>query len=327
LRIEEMYGTWREGLPKAYSDAVERLKDADLEGLEGLIVCGMGGSGAAGDYLAALAPGRVVVVKSFRPPRFDGYGVVAVSYSGNTWETLSCLVKAVRDYGLRGVAAVSSGGELASVAASLGIPYVGLPRGMLPRAAFGHMLGALLGVASAAGFIGISGSAVERVAERGASMVEAMSWSDTWAPRIASARALSFIGCESTAPIAVRAKNEFAENAKLPGRLEVYPESAHNDIEAVGAPLDLYIAFKPVSSPCREIVEAVIGVHRDEGVCGAEITVDDSTEESLLEHALKATLAVGLASVRAGRIRGVDPEKTPRIAKYKEKVKGGFGSR
>ena len=325
MRIEDMYALWGRGIVEAYDAAWNAVEAA--EKLRGIMVCGMGGSGAAGDYLSALAPGRVITVKSFRPPAAEGYGVVAVSYSGNTWETLRCLTTAISEYNMPVVAAVSSGGRLREAAERLGVPHVALPEGLLPRAAFGHLLGALLGVAARLGLFEVSRESLVRIAERGADVVDAEGWAETWAPRFSHAEALAFIGCESTVPLAVRAKNEFAENAKLPGRLEVYPESAHNDIEAWGGPLSHYIAFKPLSSPCREIVEAVLEVYGEQGACGAEVLIDDGSPESLLEDMLRVTLRVGLTSVKTGRLRGVNPEETPMIARYKERVKGGFGSR
>ncbi len=325
MRIEDMYASWAKGLVEAYDAAWDATEAS--ERVNGLVICGMGGSGAAGDYLSVLAPGRVVSVKSFRPVVVEGYGVVAVSYSGNTWETIRCLTAAISEYNVPVVAIISSGGRLKEVAEKLGTPYIALPRGLLPRAAFGHLLGALLGVASRLGLLGLKRETLARIAERGVDVVDAEGWAEMWAPRFSHSEAIAFLGCESTAPLAVRAKNEFAENAKLPGRVEIYPESAHNDIEAWGGPLRHYIAFKPLSSPCREIIETVTEIYREQGACGVEALIDDGSPESLLEDMLRVSLRVGLASVKTGRLRRINPERTPIIAKYKEKIMGGFGSR
>src|SRR5918994_1723193 len=64
------------------------------EVLDNVLVLGMGGSGMAGDVLAAIAAPFVsvpmLVAKGYAPPSFVGPGTLcfAVSYSGNTEETV-----------------------------------------------------------------------------------------------------------------------------------------------------------------------------------------------------------------------------------------------
>ncbi len=67
----------------------------DADSVRNIVVVGMGGSGIAGDVLAAVTNGVVpvpiTVLKQYRTPRFVGPGTLAfaVSYSGDTEETLS----------------------------------------------------------------------------------------------------------------------------------------------------------------------------------------------------------------------------------------------
>ena len=71
---------------------VEGLPPADE--VDNVLVLGMGGSGIAGDVLAAVGgpfvPVPIVVAKGYAPPSFVGPGTLcfAVSFSGNTEETL-----------------------------------------------------------------------------------------------------------------------------------------------------------------------------------------------------------------------------------------------
>src|SRR5688572_13490696 len=72
----------------------------DLDGIDAVVVAGMGGSGICGDVVAALArdgyPRPVVVHRSYGLPGWVGPRtlVVAVSYSGGTEETLSAYAAA-----------------------------------------------------------------------------------------------------------------------------------------------------------------------------------------------------------------------------------------
>jgi len=123
------------GLPEQLADAHRSARDAldgislpSAQDIDNVAVLGMGGSGIAGDVLAAVAnatlPVPVVVLKQIRTPRFIGPRTLAfaVSYSGDTDETLRMAAGAL-DAGAR-VVAVSRGGELESMARA---PAASLP--------------------------------------------------------------------------------------------------------------------------------------------------------------------------------------------------------
>ena len=89
-------------------EAAVRSAEAGLSGLaddgrpRAVVVCGMGGSGIAGDVLAAVAgpscPVPIIGHRGFGLPAWVGAAdlVVAVSCSGGTAETVSGLEEAVR---------------------------------------------------------------------------------------------------------------------------------------------------------------------------------------------------------------------------------------
>ncbi|MCJ7652954.1 MAG: SIS domain-containing protein, partial [Actinobacteria bacterium] len=96
------------------------------DGLNAVVVLGMGGSGISGDVVSSLVADSLSVpmftVKGYRLPRFvdENTLVFAVSYSGNTEETLDCVGGALK----RGasVVAVASGGKLAEIAGERDLP-------------------------------------------------------------------------------------------------------------------------------------------------------------------------------------------------------------
>lgn len=107
-----------------------------------VIVMGMGGSGVAGDIVAALAAPLisvpVTVAKGYECPAFVGPSTlaIAVSFSGNTEETLEAAA-AAHSAGAS-VVAVTSGGRLAELAGERGTPlYQVDPALPMPRAAVG----------------------------------------------------------------------------------------------------------------------------------------------------------------------------------------------
>ncbi len=132
-----------------------RLEIPRIEAKRGRIyICGMGGSAAAGDILRALAPETPIeVLRDYHLPGFmcEDDAVVAVSYSGNTEETLSAYSQAIA----KGAAmlAIASGGKLLEAAKNDGVPHIVIPGGLPPRCALGWLLSPLLLALARAGII------------------------------------------------------------------------------------------------------------------------------------------------------------------------------
>jgi len=125
------------------------------EGIDGIAVLGVGGSGISGDVLKTiLGPGLpmpVEVCKGYEIPGWIGRGtlVFAVSYSGETEETLETFEKA-RAAGAR-LFTVSTGGSLSKLGEMHGFPGVLVQPGLQPRAALGHLVFSMLGICQALG--------------------------------------------------------------------------------------------------------------------------------------------------------------------------------
>src|SRR5205814_1286897 len=114
----------------------------ERERIENIVVLGMGGSGVAGDVLAAAAgpflPVPVVVSKGYELPAFVGEAslVFAVSFSGNTEETLEAASAAAIE-GAH-LVVITQGGELGGLADSWSVPSIKVPDDIpVPRAGLG----------------------------------------------------------------------------------------------------------------------------------------------------------------------------------------------
>ncbi len=130
----------------------------DSGGIDSIVVLGMGGSGVSGDVVQAVVEPRLGVpfrtIKSYGPlPEWIGRNtlVFAVSYSGNTEETLAAVEEA-RERAAR-VVTVSSGGALAEAAAKNGHAHVRIPPGLQPRASLGFLTLPLLSVLTVMGLV------------------------------------------------------------------------------------------------------------------------------------------------------------------------------
>ncbi|MCX8205475.1 MAG: SIS domain-containing protein, partial [Candidatus Nezhaarchaeota archaeon] len=229
MSLLEQYRGWRPMAEAALKSEVHNAKPLEVEGLA---FTGMGGSGVVGDFASALmeeAEVPSVVLRSLSPPGWidEGWLVVAISYSGNTLETLSLATKAA----LRGarLAVVSSGGRLISLARQRGVPYVKVREGYAPRSAMPMLLYATLSLLSKLGFEGALREAEEGLEALGGGLAEE---EGLRLSRFLEGSMPLIIADQRYAALAWRFKSEVSENAKLPAKFEVVPESMHNDVEA-----------------------------------------------------------------------------------------------
>ena len=115
----------------------------------------MGGSAIGADLAAAAVGPRarnpIYTLRRYDLPPWIGEetAVLCSSYSGNTEETLSCY-SAAREAGAQ-IIALTTGGKLAELARADGVPVIGVPSGMQPRAAVGYMAVCSLEVAALCG--------------------------------------------------------------------------------------------------------------------------------------------------------------------------------
>lgn len=202
-------------------------------GGKGIVLAGMGGSGAAGRLVwDAYHDDISVPLLRIQDGRLPGcvdaeWVVIAVSYSGETEETLAA-VRAAKECGAT-VVGITSGGTLALLADHVVRPPQGLP----PRAAMPFMWMALLGILQRGNIIPPIplGEAVEAV-ER----VEAMCHGDV-PDNVARSLATvlshvvpCFYGTPRLAGVAAFVAAMVNENSKRLAFFQSLPECNHNDL-------------------------------------------------------------------------------------------------
>lgn len=236
------------GLPEQLAAAHEaageldasQLPDADE--IDNIVVLGMGGSGVAGDVLAAVTDPvlsvPVTVRKQYHLPGFVGPRTLAfaVSYSGDTEETAEAAACA-RERGAR-VTVVSNGGALAELAEEWGVLHVACPAGYMPRAALGALIAPLfvalyrMGLAPEAHAWLVK--AQEQLARRRdrcrPGVAAPTNPAREIARRIGGTIPLVYGGGLLGSVAAMRWKADMNENAKAPAFWNTYPELNHNEI-------------------------------------------------------------------------------------------------
>ena len=316
--VLEQYARWGDLLLSGYESSRMALSGFRVtRGFNGIVVCGMGGSGASGDFLSVI--GRlygarlpISVFKGFDLPGwYSSYLIVAVSYSGNTLETIECSRRA---RGFKStVIHVSSGGLLRGEAEEAGIPWIPLEPGLLPRAALPLMVGALTGLTDVLGVTSVGEEVMleAHYALRNTLVDDARGLVDA----LLEAEILVVGACGYYGVLAERFKGEFSENSKMLVKAEVYPESAHNDIVAWQArrkAKTAFIAIKGGGGVCDKIMEFASRKYREHGIV-EELNLGTPSLPSIMRGALIG----GYASVLMAREKGVDPATTPVIEEYK----------
>jgi glucose/mannose-6-phosphate isomerase len=210
-----------------------------VDALEHVVVLGMGGSGIAGDVLAALAEPvstrPVIVVKDSALPAFVGARslVLALSFSGRTAETVASTALALE----RGasVVAVSAGGELADLVTGGGGLALGVDGTIpMPRAALGALVAPVLAVAEDVGVLSGARSqataAVTRLHQRAMELERPGNEAERIARAIGRTWPLIYGAGRLGAAAALRWKNQVNENAKAPAFAHTIPEATHNEL-------------------------------------------------------------------------------------------------
>jgi glucose/mannose-6-phosphate isomerase len=233
-----------EQLAHAHEVAGELHADAFPRGdsIRNIVFLGMGGSGVVGDVIAASLNDEIAVpmsvLKQIRTPVFVGPGTLAIalSYSGETEETLSMASSAVE----RGaqLVAVSCGGKLADLARDAGALHLSCPDGLQPRAAIGALVApvvvALFRAGLAPGGHANLVTAQAQLARRRDRCAPAVTGAANPAREIARqlGRTIPIIygGGALGGVAAYRWKCDINENAKAPAFWNQYPELDHNEI-------------------------------------------------------------------------------------------------
>ena len=315
--------------PQQLLDALWRVESARLPRLDsadGLVVCGMGGSGVGGGLAAAMlgarARGPIHSVRDYGLPTWVGDGalVLCASYSGDTEETLACFEEA----GARGAARVvlTTGGALAARARASGVPVIGVPSGFQPRAAIAYMTVGVLECAAACGAAPSLRPEVEAASARLAA--RAAEWGpdgpDDSPPKRLARRLRGRIpvvfGGGATAAVAVRWKTQLNENAEVAAFSAVLPEADHNEICA-WHPGDELLAIMLEDPEADDRLRRRFELTAD-AVGGAERV--SAQGESAAERVLSLVLLGDLASVYLAVLLGRDPVPVAAIERFKQRV-------
>ena len=227
------------GFTSHLKESMEVGKKADFSNtdnsLMNVLICGLGGSGIGGTIISQLVSEQcavpITINKNYKIPSFVNQDtlVICCSYSGNTEETLEMYEQAY-DKGAE-IAIITSGGKFAEIAKENDHNIIQIRGGFPPRAAFGLSFPQLFFALNQYGlisddFIGNLEGAISLMdADENAIQAEAK--------QIASNLHGTFPIIYTEAPmegVAVRFRQQVAENSKMLSSHHVIPEMNHNEL-------------------------------------------------------------------------------------------------
>jgi glucose/mannose-6-phosphate isomerase len=317
--------------PAHFRDALSRLEGLALEHRDhagGVLVCGMGGSAIGADLaqaaIGARAKRQLRTVREYAPESWLGPDTLAVcaSYSGNTEETLAAYA-AAGEAGADRVA-ITTGGKLAEAALADGVPVIGVPSGLQPRAAVAYMTTVVLECAHRGGAappmrdeVLATAALIEELAEE---------WGPD-APADSEGKALAALlqglipviyGAGATSAVARRWKAQINENAKAPAFHADLPEADHNEIcawERGGERFaGVFLDDSALPPRMERRVELTAGLIAASGAPMRRVRARGKTP---LERVMSLVFLGDLVSIYLATMDSVDPTPVEQIERFK----------
>jgi len=316
---------------------LETSTDFLIDSYNDLLIVGMGGSGVAGDVLKLVLNETTQINVEVR----KAYGIpevvvnrrpkcLFISYSGNTEETVVAVNDAIKhklDWSV-----ISSGGQLLELAIEHKRPFVKVPPGLQPRAAFGLMTKAVMHFVSS----DKDGKYLEMCNQAGKYLNEVLgNQSDNElltqalqiSKEISTKTSVIYGGTPLTYLVAQRWKTQINENAKSKAFVGYMPEVHHNEILSWEANKEdsknnyqlLFLRSSKEDSQINkrfELTKDIIGDKVDIS------EIENISSENIISNLFHLTLIGDLVSVYMADILNIDPYDITSIEKLKKLLKG-----
>ncbi len=304
-----------------------------------ILIAGMGGSAIGGEMLRGWLrdelPVPVEICRDYSLPAYADKDTLAfaISYTGETDETLSAFVDAIR----RGcmTIAITSGGHLLSFSKKLNIPHMVIPDGFPSRASFPYVFFPLAILLNRMQIV----SDIEGDVEEAISVLRGVSRENS--PRNPVENNLSkrlALELEGTIPVvygfgpyeavAHRLKTQFNENSKLLSRYDAFPELNHNEVVGWEASEDLTKNFSVILLRDRKAppeikyrIELTKSLVSDKARNVHEVY---ARGEGRLARMLSLKFMGDFLSVYLAILRGVDPTPVRSIQVVKRGIRERF---
>lgn len=237
--MNKLIAAFPQNIEEALRIAEQAVFQSPKREIRNIVICGMGGSGIGGKMVGFWVQDELTVpVQSYQDytaPAYVGEHtlVIASSYSGNTEETLICVEQARKKGAM--IIGVCSGGELESFCKEYNFDCVTVPGGNPPRAALAFSVVQVTNILVKLGLIGEHN--LQSIASSKTLLDQELPTIQEKAKELAAflqgTVPVFYAGAKYEA-VAVRARQQFNENAKMLCWHHVVPEMNHNELVGWG---------------------------------------------------------------------------------------------
>lgn len=315
-------------------DAGRKAAPKELKA-DGLLFSGMGFSGMSANLVkdagtrALAIPFHIVKHYQFPSQVKPGWHVLAISYSGETEETLT-VVKTAKERGVD-VTSFSTGGAISKLAGR-NVPQ---PPGFQPRAAFGYSWFSVLGFLEGSGILQDQvpvADCVQAVHEVDRSCGPDVPLAHNEAKQLARAlwRPIPQIyATPSFYGVGLHFRGMLNENAKKIAHVDLVPESNHNDLTGWSGDVQnrrhftvLALSHANQNPQLRKRLTYMEGRYRGWGVPWTNLTSDpiSTFQEHVVEQA-RMIQFLDYTSVYVAALKGEDPAEIREIKALKAHLK------
>lgn len=306
-------------------------------GIKKIVITGMGGSAIGGDlvrnYILQKSSCPVFVLRDYDLPPFVDRDtlLIAVSYSGNTEETLSVVEQALSTRVK--LIAISTDGELAKIATRRKFPLYQFDYPTEPRQALGFLFTALLGILNKVAVINIDEEKFREIIVLLKGLNSKINVGVPTSKNEAKKLALLLqnkipiiFASGILKPVAFRFKTQLNENAKQLAFCEEIPEACHNFVIGLEHPINLsehifclFLASK-YDHPRNKIRQTIVQeILKNKKIAREELLVDPSP--SPLAEMLSFILMLDYVSFYTAILNKADPRPVANIDYLKKRLK------
>jgi glucose/mannose-6-phosphate isomerase len=301
-----------------------------------VVIGGVGGSGIAGDivadYLKNESNTPINVCRAYNLPSYvdEATLFIAISYSGETRETLKLLDQAVSKKAM--IASITSGGTLLSISLAHEIPHLKVVAGLPPRVALPELLSAALFALEKASLLRDHNRVLVAASKSLATQIQSIKRDVPTEGNKAKQMAMQLqdrvpllLGPEERVSVLRRFKNELNENSKMPAFYLSTPEAYHDDIEGLES-LSRLCSTQPVVLSSRateaqlKTTESLVALLRELGF--PPVITFEGQGENVLSELLTAITFGDFVSVYLALLRGIDPTGLRLIPKFRAVAAG-----
>ncbi len=341
LDASDMLG-FIQNFPEQIEEAVKIAKEIEIETFKPyqIVIAGVGGSAIGGDILASWLFKRIEIPiftnRAYKLPSFVGKNTLlfAVSYSGNTEETLSLFEEGIKKQCK--VIAITSGGKLEKRCKEENVKLISIPPGKPPRAAVAYLFIPIVVVLKKLGIYEPDREvkvAIENLKGLRKKLVPESSTENNPAKQIAlrlQGETPIIYGLAIFNAIARRWQTQLNENAKVLAWYGAFPEMNHNEIEAwvndknskSFAAVLLRDDFQHESRLQKRVKLTKSMILQKHAKKVIEVVAEGGEEKDYLARMLYSMYLGDFVSIYLAILRGIDPTPVKAIASFKKELAG-----